>query len=86
MPVSGIPDELRAKQGFNVLQQEFHLGLDAPAIVVIDGDINNSATRSAMTALQDKAASDAAFTPSRVAAYPEKNLAVVYIGLGETLE
>ena len=79
--ISGIPDNLRAKQGFMVLQQEFHLGMDLPARVVIDGDVNAESTRDAIAALQTKAAGDAAFTGSAVETYPEKNLAVINIGI-----
>lgn len=79
--ITGIPDNLRAKQGFIVLQQEFHLGMDAPAAVVIDGDINNVNTQSAIASLQAKIAADPAFNGSNLASYPTKNLAVVYAGI-----
>ena len=39
--ISGLPDNLRAKQGFNFVQQDFHLGMDSPAYVVIDGNTND---------------------------------------------
>ncbi len=49
--ISGLPDNLRAKAGYMVLQQEFHMGVDAPAIIVIDGDIKSTATQSAIDSL-----------------------------------
>jgi RND superfamily putative drug exporter len=79
--ISGLPDDLRAKQGFNFLQQNFHLGMDSPAYVVIDGDTNNPATQSAVALLQQKIDADPAFAGSKVSAYPDKNLTVVYAGI-----
>jgi putative drug exporter of the RND superfamily len=79
--ISGIPDDLRAKQGFLVLQQEFHLGMDSPALVVVQGDVTSTAVQNAITSLQARTSEDAAFTPSSVSAYPEKNLAVISIGM-----
>ncbi len=79
--ISGIPDDLRAKQGFLVLQQEFHLGMDSPALVVIPGDVDSSGMQIALAALQARVSEDASFTPSVVSAYPEKNLMVVRIGM-----
>ncbi|HEX7475691.1 MAG TPA: MMPL family transporter, partial [Dehalococcoidales bacterium] len=75
------PDDLRAKQGFNFLQQNFHLGMDSPAFVVIDGDTNNPATQSAIALLQQKINADPTFAGSKVSAYPDKNLTVVYAGI-----
>jgi putative drug exporter of the RND superfamily len=79
--ISGIPDNLRAKQGFIVLQQEFHLGMDSPAVIIIDGDINSVVTQSAIAALQTRIAGDSAFTGTMVAPYPEKDLAIMYAGV-----
>jgi RND superfamily putative drug exporter len=78
--ITGIPDDLRAKKGFLMLQKEFHLGMDAPAIIVVDGDLN-SITRNSITALQDKIASDSIFTGSQIVTMAEKNLTVIYAGL-----
>ncbi len=79
--ISGLPDDLRAKQGFNFLVSEFHLGLDSPAIVVVDGDVNAPAAQSAIANLQKAIANDKTFSGSTVAAYPDKKLAVVYAGI-----
>ena len=37
--VSSLPDGFRSKDGFNALQDDFGFGQDAPAEVVIDGDM-----------------------------------------------
>jgi RND superfamily putative drug exporter len=79
--ITGLPDDLRAKQGFNFLVKEFHLGMDSPAIVVIDGDVDTPAVQAAIARLQETIATDKTFSGTTVAAYPEKNLAVVYAGI-----
>ena len=38
--VSEFPDHFRAKKGFEVIQEEFGFGVNAPAEVVIDGDFD----------------------------------------------
>ena len=79
--ISGIPDDLRAKQGFMVLQEEFHLGMDAPAAVVIDGDVNDGNTQAAMAKLQQIIESDPAFSGAQIMVHPDKNLTIMYAGL-----
>ena len=79
--ISGIPDDLPAKAGFNVLQKEFHLGFNAPAVVVIDGDADSSSTQAGIASLQSSIESDTAFSGATVALYPDKNLTVVYAAI-----
>jgi putative drug exporter of the RND superfamily len=79
--ISGLPDYLRSKQGYLVLQKEFHIGMDVPAVIVIDGDIASEKTQSAVTALQADIKNNPAFTHSMVVSHPEKNLAVIYAGI-----
>ncbi len=38
--VSTLPESLRARQGFEILQDEFSAGLVTPAEIAIDGDVN----------------------------------------------
>lgn len=76
--ISGLPDYLPSKQGYLVLQKEFHVGLDAPAIIVIDGDINAATTQSGITSLQNYLAKDPVFAGSMVEPHPDKNMAIVY--------
>jgi RND superfamily putative drug exporter len=78
---------LRAKQGFNFMVQEFHLGMDSPAMIVIDGKTDDAAAQTAIAKLQEKVAADPVFTGTQVAAYPDKNLTVIYAGiLGDPLK
>jgi len=79
--ISGVPDNLRAKQGFIVLQQDFHLGFDAPAIVVVDGDVSAASVQADIAALQAKITSDPTFSGTTVVPHPDKNLTVVYAGM-----
>jgi putative drug exporter of the RND superfamily len=79
--ISGLPDDLRAKQGFNFLQQNLHTGMDSPAFVVIDGATGGASTQSALTALQVKIGTDPIFTGTKVVVYPDKNLTVMSIGI-----
>ncbi len=79
--ISGMPDYLRAKQGYMVLQQEFHVGLDTPAIVVIDGDVTDPAVTAGVEKLQASLAGDAAFAGSQFVPYPASRLGVLYAGL-----
>ncbi len=76
--ISGIPDYLRAKQGYNVLQEEFQMGMmDLPTQIVIDGDINADKTQAGINLLQTLLEADTAFAGSSVTLYPDKNLAVI---------
>jgi RND superfamily putative drug exporter len=76
--ISGIPDYLRAKQGYNVLQEEFQMGMmDLPTQIVIDGDINADNTQTGISRLQTLLEADAAFAGSAVTLYPDVNLAVI---------
>ena len=79
--ISGLPDTLRAKQGFMVLVNDFHVGMEQPAVIVMDGDITSAGVQNAIAVLKDRIASDKAFTGVMVAPYPEKKLAVAYAGL-----
>lgn len=76
--ISGLPDDLRAKAGFLVLQSDFHMGMDDPAIIVLDGDIENPATKSGISSLTASLESDPTYNSTAVQTYPEQNLAVIY--------
>jgi RND superfamily putative drug exporter len=79
--ISSLPDSLRAKQGYNFLQQEFHIGMSSPAVVVIDGNVTTDAAKAAVTALQQSVATNKEFAYTQVVPYPDKNLEVVYLSL-----
>jgi RND superfamily putative drug exporter len=79
--ISGLPDDLRAKAGFMVLQEEFHIGMDAPAIIAVDGDIDVEATQAAITKLVERLGADAAFSTVNVVSYADKDLAIIYANM-----
>jgi len=79
--IESMPDYLRSKQGYNVLQREFHMGIDLPAIIVIDGDITAGETQAGIARLQALIATDPSFAGTQVVPYPDKNMAVLYAGI-----
>ena len=79
--VSQIPDDFRAKQGFEVLREEFGFGLNAPVEIVIDGDITSDSVQAAIQDLSDTLESDPSFGPSSLAANGSNDLALLTIPL-----
>ncbi|XUW99583.1 MAG: MMPL family transporter [Dehalogenimonas sp.] len=79
--ISGLPDDLRAKEGFMVLVNDFHIGMDDPAKIVVDGDINAAATQDAINKLVAKIGTDSNFSSTNVVSYADKNLAIIYANL-----
>ena len=77
--VSEFPDDFRAKKGFEVIQEEFGFGLNAPAEVVIDGDIDlvQGAIDKLVTSLQ----SDAGFGESTVTQNQSGDLVLLSVPL-----
>jgi RND superfamily putative drug exporter len=61
-----------------VLQQEFHIGMDEPAIIVIDGDIATAGAQTGIASLQAALDSDPAFVGSTVELHPDLNMAIIY--------
>src|SRR5207244_11023675 len=49
--VSTLPDGLRSKEGFQILQSEFSYGLVTPAEIAIQGDVNGAAVQGALRRL-----------------------------------
>jgi RND superfamily putative drug exporter len=49
--VSTLPENLRARQGFEILRAEFSAGLVAPAGIAIEGDVNGDAVKGAIERL-----------------------------------
>jgi RND superfamily putative drug exporter len=84
--ISANPDYLPSKQGYLVLQEEFHMGLDSPTMVVIDGDITAPETQAAVAGLQEKLSNDPMFASAMAVPTPEQNLAVIYARVaGDTM-
>ena len=59
--VSTLPTDVRARQGFDILEQQFSFGLVSPAEVAIAGDINSPSIQGAIHSLQADLQSDKMF-------------------------
>ncbi|MBI2867927.1 MAG: MMPL family transporter [Chloroflexi bacterium] len=59
--ISTLPEELEARQGFEVLQKEFSFGLVTPTEIVIDGRIDNPDVQGGVERLKDILAHDQQF-------------------------
>ena len=79
--ISTIPDDLRSKEAFVVLQEEFGYGQDSPALVVIDGPTESQTVQAATMQLETALAADPAFTTSELQTYPEANLSILSVRL-----
>ncbi|MCH7996664.1 MAG: MMPL family transporter [Chloroflexi bacterium] len=75
--VSALPDSLRSKEAFIVLQEEFGFGMDLPAVVVIDGRTDSESVVAAIKRLEAAVASDPAFVTSELEVFPEADLAIL---------
>ena len=79
--VSQLPDDFRAKQGFEVLREEFGFGLNAPVEIVIDGDINSDLVQGAIQGLTDTLKSNSSFGPSSFEVNSPNDLALLSVPL-----
>ncbi|MFB3093382.1 MAG: MMPL family transporter, partial [Dehalococcoidia bacterium] len=79
--VSAMPDGLRSKEAFIVLQEEFGFGQDAPAVVVIDGQTDSESVEAAIKRLEAAVASDPAFVTSELEVHPSADLSVLHARL-----
>src|SRR4029450_11782239 len=61
--VSTLPDGLRSKEGFQILQSEFSYGLVTPAEIAIQGDVNSPAVQGALDRLDGILADHPGFSP-----------------------
>ena len=59
--VSSLPDGFRSKDGFNALQTDFGFGLDSPADIVIDGNLQFPEVLNAIDALTARLSEDDRF-------------------------
>jgi len=59
--VSTLPDNMPAKEGFQVLEKEFSFGLVRPTDIVIAGDVNSPEVQGAVERLKGILATDPAF-------------------------
>jgi RND superfamily putative drug exporter len=75
--VSALPDGLRSKEAFVVLQDEFGFGQDLPAVVVIDGRADSVPVQAAIRRVEAAIASDPAFARSDLEVHPDVNLSIL---------
>lgn len=73
--ISVLPDEIPAKQGFQTLDEKFGFGSDAPALVVIEGDVGSDAFAVALTKLEQSITDDDGLQSPQVRIEPSVNLA-----------
>ena len=78
--VSTMPDGLESKEGFLILDEEFSAGEATPAEIVIDGDIDSPAVRSAVDRLTVALEAETIFAPPRpLEINPARDLAVLKV-------
>ena len=77
--VSEFPDDFRAKKGFEVIQEEFGFGVNAPAEVVIDGDFD--LVQGAIGKLVTSLKSDTGFGLSTVTQHQSGDLVLLSVPL-----
>jgi RND superfamily putative drug exporter len=74
--VSTLPEGLRARQGFEILQAEFSAGLVAPADIAIDGDVNGDDVQAAIDRLDGILAEHDEFGPGTFTANEDGTVAL----------
>ena len=79
--VSELPDKFQAKQGFLVLQEEFGFGLNAPAEVVIEAQVETASVQEAIQRLNAFLGADAAFGPPSLQVNEAGDLALLSVPL-----
>jgi len=75
--IATFPDGLRAKEGFIALQEDFGFSADAPANIVIDGDVNSPEVVAAIERLTAELAGLDLFGPAQLEVNEAGNLAVL---------
>lgn len=75
--VSTLPDGLRSKEAYIVLQDQFGFGQDLPAVVVIDGQTDLPFVTGAIQRLEAAIATDPAFVNTELEVHPEANLSIL---------
>ena len=75
--IAVLPDGVPAKQAFERLDDKFGFGSDAPALVVIDGDVGSQAIRDAITDLETAMIADPGLQAPDIRIEPGVNLATL---------
>jgi RND superfamily putative drug exporter len=74
--VSTLPESLRARQGFEILQAEFSAGLVAPAEIAIEGDVNGAEVQAGVERLDAILAEHPEFGPGTFTANEDGTVAL----------
>ena len=77
--VSSLPDGFRSKDGFDALQTDFGFGLDAPAEVVIDADLQSPEVLNAIDALVARLEADDRFGEPNLETNETSDLGVLVV-------
>ena len=73
--ISVLPDEEPVKIGFTLLDEKFGFGSDAPAIIVIDADIESKPIADAIKELNSNLSEDEGFLDAQINLLPSVNFA-----------
>ena len=73
--ISVLPDEEPVKIGFSLLDEKFGFGSDAPAIIVIDADIESKPIADAINELNSSLSEDEGFLDPQINLLPSVNFA-----------
>tara|TARA_B100001029_G_scaffold177438_1_gene182134 strand:+ start:3455 stop:5836 length:2382 start_codon:yes stop_codon:yes gene_type:complete len=73
--ISVLPEDEPVKIGFELLNEKFGFGQDAPATIVIDADINSPDVESSILNLEKQLIEDEGFNSPEITLYPEVNFA-----------
>jgi RND superfamily putative drug exporter len=79
--VSSLPDGFRSKDGFNALQKDFGFGLDAPADIVIDGDMQSPEILGAIETLKASLVGDDRFGEPKLETNEANDLGALVVPL-----
>ena len=81
MGLSELPDGLRSKEGFMVLQEEFGFIFDSPVTIAIDGKTDSESLQAAIKRLESSIASDPFFMAADLQTHQDADLSVLYTKL-----
>jgi uncharacterized membrane protein YdfJ with MMPL/SSD domain len=83
--VSTLPESLRARQGFEILQAEFSAGLITPAEIAIEGDVNGEEVQAGIDRLDAILAEHPEFGPGTFTANEDGTVALYSVPInGDT--
>ncbi len=79
-----LPDNLKSKEAYLILEDKFSVGKLVPAFVVIDGDIESKPVKKSITNLRTAIDEDTDFGKSSLVVNKEKNLALLNVPVTAT--